>query len=128
MVRLRDKKIRKIADFVDDPEISGESDGDLLVISWGSTYGAIFTAIEEIRSRGLKVSWYHLRWIHPLPKNLGGYIKSFNKVLIPEINLGQLIKIIRSEYLVDAKGFNSVRGLPLRVSDIIEAIETQLKG
>jgi 2-oxoglutarate ferredoxin oxidoreductase subunit alpha len=69
-----------------------------------------------------------LRWIHPLPKNLGGYIKSFNKVLIPEINLGQLIKIIRSEYLVDAKGFNSVRGLPLRVSDIIEAIETQLKG
>mgnify|MGYP001033398225 CR=1 FL=1 len=128
MVRLRDKKVRTIADYVDDPEICGEPEGDLLVISWGSTYGSVFTAMEEIQNRGLKVSWYHLRWIHPLPQNLGGYIKNFNKVLIPEINLGQLIKIIRSEYLVDAKGFNSVRGLPLRVSDIIEAIEAQLEG
>ena len=128
MVRLRAEKVRRIADYVNDPEIYGEPEGDLLIISWGSTYGAVFTAMEKIQGRGLKASWYHLRWVNPLPKNLGEYIKNFKKILVPEVNLGQLIKIIRSEYLVDAKGFNKIRGLPLSTDDIIEEIEAQLKG
>ncbi len=128
MVRLRAEKVKRIADYVNNPEIYGEPEGDLLIISWGSTYGTVFTAMEKIQGRGLKVSWYHLRWVNPLPKNLGEYIKNFKKILVPEVNLGQLIKIIRSEYLVDAEGFNKVRGLPLRTDDIIEEIEAQLKG
>jgi len=128
MIRLRDEKVKRVVNFVKDPEIFGKPEGELLVVSWGSTYGTIFTAMEEINQKGLSVSWYHLRWVNPLPKSLGKYIKNFKKILVPEINLGQLLKIIRSEYLVDAKGFNKVRGLPLDTKDVIEAIESQLKG
>ena len=74
------------------------------------------------------MSWYHLRWVNPLPKALGKIIKNFKKVLVPEINLGQLVKIIRAEYLVDAKSFNRVRGLPLQTGEVVEAIKTTLKG
>ncbi len=128
MVRLRAEKVERVSDFVKDPEIFGEPEGDLLIVSWGSTYGTVYTAMEEIQKKGLKVSWYHMRWINPLPKNLGTYIKNFKKVLVPEINLGQLIKVLRSEYLVDAVGFNQVKGLPLNIGDLVETIESQVKG
>ncbi len=128
MVNLRAQKVERINTFTEDPEIYGEPEGDLLVISWGSTYGSVFKAMEEAHNRGLSVSWYHLRWVNPLPENLGAYIKNFKKVLVPEINLGQLIKLIRAEYLVDAKGFNRVNGLPLNSGELLEAIESHLKG
>ena len=118
----------KIKIDLKDPEIFGEPEGDLLIVSWGSTYGTVYTAMEEIQNKGLKVSWYHMRWINPLPKNLGTYIKNFKKVLVPEINLGQLIKVLRAEYLVDAVGFNQVKGLPLNIGDLVETIESQVKG
>ena len=128
MVNLRAQKVERINTFTKDPEIYGEPEGDLLVISWGSTYGSVFKAMEEAHNRGLSVSWYHLRWVNPLPENLGAYIKNFKKVLVPEINLGQLVKLIRAEYLVDAKGFNRVNGLPLNSGELLEAIESHLKG
>ncbi len=130
MIRLREAKIQKLADVLPQPEIFGAKEGDLLIISWGSTYGTIYTALDEILNRktNKKIGWIHLRWINPLPKNLADYVSKFKKVLVPEINLGQLIKIIRSEYLVDAKGFNKVRGLPLSTSDLINAIDEELKG
>lgn len=124
MVQLRAEKVARIADFVKDAEIYGPDEGDLLIISWGSTYGAIYTALEQINNQ--RIGWYHLRWINPLPKSLSQYIHNFKRILIPEVNMGQLQKIIRSEYLVDARGLNKVRGLPLSSKEIIQAIEEQL--
>ena len=128
MVRLRAEKIQRVNTFVKDPQIFGDPEGDLLIVSWGSTFGTVFNAMEELKKRDLKVSWYHLRWINPLPENLDKYIRNFKKVLVLEINLGQLVKILRSEYLVDAKGFNRVKGLPLNSGELVEAIESELKG
>jgi len=128
MVRIRAEKVKKVGDFAKHPKLYGESEGDLLIVSWGSTYGTVYNAIEEIEKRGQKVSWVHLRWINPLPKNLETFIHNFKNVLVPEINLGQLVKILRAEYLVDAKGFNVVKGLPLNTGELVEAMESYLKG
>jgi len=128
MVRIRAEKVKKVGDFAKHPKLYGESEGDLLIVSWGSTYGTVYNAIEEIEKRGQKVSWVHLRWINPLPKKLETFIHNFKNVLVPEINLGQLVKILRAEYLVDAKGFNVVKGLPLNTGELVEAMESYLKG
>ena len=128
MMRTRAEKVQKIADFVEDPKIFGEEKGDVLVVSWGSTFGTVRAVVEKLQQEGKKVSNFHLRWINPLPKSLGKYLKNFKYILVPEINLGQLIKIIRSEYLVDAQGYNVVRGLPLRTRDLKTKIEEILKG
>ncbi|HID38070.1 MAG TPA: 2-oxoacid:acceptor oxidoreductase subunit alpha [Calditrichaeota bacterium] len=128
MVRIRSDKVGRISGFVKEPKLMGKEEGELLVLSWGSTYGTVYNALEEIWKTHDDVSWYHLRWINPLPESLGKLIKNFKKILVPEINLGQLVKIIRAEYLVDAKSFNKVRGLPLQTGEVIDAIETTLKG
>ncbi len=128
MIRMRDEKVQKIADYVEDSKIFGEDRGDMLVVSWGSTFGSVRAVVEKLQHEGKKVSNFHLRWINPLPKSLGKYLKNFKYILVPEINLGQLIKILRSEYLVDAKGYNVVRGLPLRTRDLKNKIEEILKG
>ncbi len=128
MVRIRAEKIGRVNRFVDDPELVGKDHGDLLILSWGSTYGPILAAVEEVQKQGREVSWCHLRWLNPLPINLSRFIHNFKTVLIPEINLGQLLKIIRAEYLVDATGFNRVRGLPLRTSELLAEIDLILKG
>jgi len=128
MMRTRAEKVQRISEFVEDPKICGEEKGDVLVVSWGSTFGTVKAVVENLQHEGKKVSNYHLRWVNPLPKSLGKYLKNFKYILVPEINLGQLIKIIRSEYLVDAKGYNVVRGLPLRTRDLKNKIEEILKG
>lgn len=122
MVRLRAEKIQRIGDFVQEPTIHGDESGDVLVVSWGSTYGTVLTVVDYLRKKGKKVSFYHLRWINPLPKALEKHVKNFKKVIVPEVNLGQLLPIIRSKYLVDAVGFNRVKGLPLRIEDLKSAI------
>jgi 2-oxoglutarate ferredoxin oxidoreductase subunit alpha len=127
MVRLRHEKVQRVADFVPQPIIEGSDSGDLLVVSWGSTYGTIHSVVNQLRDNGEQIGHYHLRWINPLPKNLGEALKRFKKILVPEINLGQLIHLIRDQYLVDAKGFNSIKGLPLRINDLKHEIETLLK-
>ncbi|RLD13139.1 2-oxoglutarate ferredoxin oxidoreductase subunit alpha [candidate division KSB1 bacterium] len=127
MVRLRAEKVERINNYLEHPEINGDPEGDLLVVSWGSTYGTVFAALEEVRKKGKKVSWMHLRWIYPMPPTLEKYIHNFKKVLVPEINLGQLSKLLRDKYLVDVKGFNKVRGLPLKTYELVEAIEEMLE-
>ncbi len=127
MVRLRAEKVERINNYLEHPEINGDPEGDLLVVSWGSTYGTVFAALEEVRKKGKKVSWMHLRWIYPMPPTLEKYIYNFKKVLVPEINLGQLSKLLRDKYLVDVKGFNKVRGLPLKTYELVEAIEEMLE-
>ncbi|RMF60352.1 MAG: 2-oxoacid:acceptor oxidoreductase subunit alpha [Calditrichaeota bacterium] len=126
MTQLRSEKVKRISKFVEEPEIFGDVEGDVLVVSWGSTYGSVFTSVEQLRKRGKKVSFYHLRWINPFPENLEKYIRNFKKILVPEINMGQLLQLIRSKYLVDAIGFNRVKGQPLAVSELTSAIEELL--
>ena len=100
--------------------------GDMLILSWGGTYGSCRSAAETMQEEGLSVSHVHLRWISPLPKDLGEILIHFKHVLIPEINLGQLLRVIRAEYLVDAKGLNLVRGRPIGAATIIEKVKQTL--
>jgi len=126
MVHTRAEKIERVGKFVKEPEILGTDEGELLIVGWGSTHGTILTAVEQLQQEGKHVSYYHLRWLNPLPKNLSYYLKNFNKILVPEINLGQLAQVLRARYLVDAISFNKVRGLPLRVGELKEKINQLL--
>jgi 2-oxoglutarate/2-oxoacid ferredoxin oxidoreductase subunit alpha len=124
MVKLRERKIEKIADRIPLQQMdSGEEKGDLLVLGWGSTYGAIKSAVQEARRSGYKVSHAHLRHIRPFPRNLEQILKEFEKVLIPEMNNGQLIRIIRDRYLIPATGLNKIQGLPFTAQEIRKKIE-----
>jgi 2-oxoglutarate ferredoxin oxidoreductase subunit alpha len=127
MVKIREEKIEKISDYIPSQQIdNGPDKGKILVLGWGSTYGAIKSAVAELLKEGAEVSHVHLRYIRPFPKNLGSIIKNFEKVLIPELNNGQLIKIIRDKYLVDAKGLNKIKGIPFKKAEIVEEIKKLL--
>tara|TARA_B100000029_G_scaffold316865_1_gene309291 strand:+ start:11531 stop:13372 length:1842 start_codon:yes stop_codon:yes gene_type:complete len=126
MTVLRQEKVNRIQNDILETEIFGDSKGDLLLLSWGGTYGACRSAAETLQDEGLKVSHVQLRWINPLPKDLGEILIHFKNILVPEINLGQLLRLIRSEYLVDAKGLNFVRGRPIGAPTIIEHVKKTL--
>lgn len=128
MINLRAEKIKNIENDIPELEVDGDQQGELLVLGWGGTYGAIKEAVMKSRTMGMKISQAHLQYVNPFPKNTGEVLKRFDKVLIPEINLGQLAKLIRSEFLIDTVQFNVVRGLPFRVSDIIEKIKEVYGG
>jgi len=121
MVETRAKKVEAITNEIGPSEIFGNKSGELLILSWGGTKGACRSATEALKADGKKVSHLHLRWINPFPKDLGEKLIKFKHILIPEINYGQLIKIIRAEFLVDAQGLNQVRGKPISSSDIQNA-------
>ncbi len=124
MVKIREQKIENIAFSIPKQKLdSGPEKGKVLIIGWGSTYGAIKSACIELQNQGHLVSHAHLRYIRPFPENLGAIIKNFEKVLIPEINNGQLIKIIRDKYLVDAKGYNKIMGIPITKGEIITVVK-----
>ena len=127
MVNTRQAKVDMIADYIPLQQLdSGAATGKVLVLGWGSTYGAIKTAVTELQAAGHAVSHAHIKYMRPFPKNLGSIIAGFDKVLIPEINNGQLIKIIRDQYLVDAKGYNKVMGVPITKGEIIETVLNML--
>ncbi len=126
MVMLRQEKVNRIQNDIPPTEVFGDGHGDLLLLSWGGTYGASRSASETLQEEGLKVSHVHVRWISPLPKDLGEILINFKHILIPEINLGQLLRLIRSEYLVDAKGLNLVRGRPIGAATIVEKVKETL--
>ena len=121
MVKTRAKKVESISDELGKSEIFGNKNGDLLILSWGGTRGACRSAVEALRAKKKKVSHLHIRWINPLPKDLAEILIKFKNVLMPEINSGQLSKIIRAEFLVDVKGLNLVRGKPISSADIQQA-------
>ncbi|MCX6332083.1 MAG: 2-oxoacid:acceptor oxidoreductase subunit alpha [Bacteroidetes bacterium] len=124
MVKTREAKIEKIADYIPLQTIdSGNEKGKILVLGWGSTYGTIKSAVQELQAKGKDVSHAHIKYMRPFPKNLGDILKNFETVLIPEINNGQLIKIIRDKYFVDAKGFNRIMGSPIAKHELVDAIE-----
>ncbi|HVT86251.1 MAG TPA: 2-oxoacid:acceptor oxidoreductase subunit alpha [Chitinophagaceae bacterium] len=127
MVKIRQAKVDKIADYIPEQKLdSGPGKGKILVLGWGSTYGAIKSAVEELQAAGHAVSHAHIRYLRPFPKNLGDIIKNFDTVLIPEINNGQLIKIIRDVYFVDAKGYNKIMGIPITKTELVEHIKKML--
>jgi 2-oxoglutarate ferredoxin oxidoreductase subunit alpha len=127
MVNTRQAKVDMIADYIPLQQLdSGPETGKVLVLGWGSTYGAIKTAVTELQAAGHAVSHAHIKYMRPFPKNLGSIIAGFDKVLIPEINNGQLIKIIRDQYLVDAKGYNKVMGIPITKSEIMDTVLNML--
>jgi 2-oxoglutarate ferredoxin oxidoreductase subunit alpha len=119
MVRVRARKIAGIVREIPPSEIIGPPQGDLLVVGWGSTYGAIESATRALREEGHKVSHLHLRFLNPLPADLGDILQRFKQVLVPELNMGQLVRLLRAEYLVDAVGLNKIQGQPFKVSEII---------
>jgi 2-oxoglutarate ferredoxin oxidoreductase subunit alpha len=122
MVTYRAEKIAGIARELPDVEVIGDREGDLLVLGWGSTYGAILSAVQRARADGLSVSHAHLRYLNPFPENIGDVLSRFRKVLVPELNLGQLRMLVRARYLVDAEGINRVTGRPFKIAEIEERI------
>jgi 2-oxoglutarate ferredoxin oxidoreductase subunit alpha len=128
MIRVRARKIAGIIREIPPLQVSGPSEGDLLVVGWGSTYGSITQAVRELQAAGHRVSQVHLRYLNPLPSDLGDVLRRFEKVLVPEMNLGQLVRLLRAEYLVDAIGFNKVQGRPFKVSEIAARCLKLLNG
>jgi 2-oxoglutarate ferredoxin oxidoreductase subunit alpha len=126
MTRLRAQKVAGIASDVPELEVDDPDGADLLVLSWGGTYGPVAAGVRRVRGDGSKVAHAHLHYLNPFPRNTGEIVGAYERVLIPEINLGQLRKLIRAEFLVDAAGFNLVRGLPFRAVEVQEAIEAML--
>ncbi len=127
MVLTRQAKVDKIADYIPEQKLdSGPEKGKVLVLGWGSTYGAIKSAVRELQAEGQAVSHAHLRYVRPFPRNLGAMLKNFDHVLIPEINNGQLIKIIRDVYFVDAKAYNKIMGVPITKGELITEIRKLL--
>jgi 2-oxoglutarate ferredoxin oxidoreductase subunit alpha len=122
MVRLRAAKVAGIASDIPELAVDDPDGADTLILGWGSTYGAIGAAARRVRATGRKVATAHLRYLNPFPRNTGDVLRSYEKVLVPEINLGQLRMLVRAEFLVDAVGYNKVRGRPFRAAELADAI------
>ena len=126
MSETRLRKVEGIANFIPEQEVDGPESGDLLVLSWGGTLGAVRTAVRQCQEAGKSVAHTHLRYMNPFPKNLGSIIRNYKQVLIPELNLGQLVFIIRSKFLVDTIPLNKIQGKPFKVSEVAAKINEVL--
>jgi 2-oxoglutarate ferredoxin oxidoreductase subunit alpha len=128
MQLLRQAKVAGIANDIPPLQVFGPAEGDLLVLGWGSTYGAIRSAVERLHGAGRSVAHAHLRHLNPFPANTEKVLRSYRRVLIPEVNLGQLSMLVRAQFLIDAEGYNRVRGKPFRIAEIVEQAERILGG
>jgi 2-oxoglutarate ferredoxin oxidoreductase subunit alpha len=128
MSKLRAERVERIADELPKTEVSGDAAGDLLLLGWGGTFGAIRAGVARMRERGHKIGHVHLRHLNPFPRDLGEILRRFDRVLVPELNLGQLVKLIRARYLIDAKSYPKIQGQPFKESEIVEAIKAQLEA
>jgi 2-oxoglutarate ferredoxin oxidoreductase subunit alpha len=126
MVRIRAAKIDAIVQDVPNVLPSGDPEGDLLLVSWGSTYGSITQAVKAERAKGRKLGHLHLRYLNPLPANLGDILKRYRQVLVPELNMGQLLWVLRAKYLVDAVGLNKIQGRPFKQNELEQKIDEML--
>jgi 2-oxoglutarate ferredoxin oxidoreductase subunit alpha len=127
MIRLRAKKVAGIANDVPPQEVEGPESGSVLVLSWGGTYGAVATAVRELWEDGASVAHAHLRYLNPWPANLGRLLERYDRVVVAELNIGQLRGLIRKEFLVDAVGLNKITGRPFTVAELVEGIQRELK-
>ena len=126
MCHIREEKVQKASLNIPLQELEGEESGDLLVVSWGGTYGATHTAVKQLQKEGHKISLMHLKYINPMPRNVEGIFKNFKKVIVAELNLGQMRQILNGKYNVGAKGYNKVQGLPFKISELVEAFKQEL--
>jgi len=126
MVRLRAAKVEAIVQDVPDAVPAGDPSGELLIVGWGSTHGPITAALKTQRAEGHKIGHVHLRHLNPLPKNLGEVLGRYDRILVPEMNMGQLVMVLRAKYLVDAQGYNKIQGKPFKQSEIEQKIEEML--
>ena len=127
MVKTREAKVEKIADYIPEQKIdNGPATGDLLVVGWGGTYGSIKAAVKECLGEGLKVAHIQIRYLRPLPRNLGSILKNYKKVLVPEINNGQLVKVLRDKFLIDAIGYDKIQGVPFMKSELVAKIKEMI--
>jgi 2-oxoglutarate ferredoxin oxidoreductase subunit alpha len=128
MTELRAAKVQSIASELPATDLVGAKRGDLLVVGWGSTYGAILSAVQRLQEAGRQVSYLHLRYLNPLPRDLKEKLESFAQILVPELNSGQLCSLLRHRFLVDARGLNKVQGQPFLIEEIQQGIELMLAG
>jgi 2-oxoglutarate/2-oxoacid ferredoxin oxidoreductase subunit alpha len=127
MTRLRAQKVAGIATDIPELEVDDpDGEANVLVLGWGGTYGPIAAGVRRVRRAGSSVAHAHLRYLNPFPRNTGEVLRRYERVLIPEMNLGQLLKLVRAEFLVDAVGYNRVRGLPLRAAEVAEAVQAMV--
>jgi 2-oxoglutarate ferredoxin oxidoreductase subunit alpha len=124
MTRLRAERVQLIADDIPELQVDDpDGDASLLLLGWGSSYGAIQGAARRVRrEQGVKVATAHLRYLHPLPRNTGQVLRSYERVLVPEMNMGQLAKVLRAEFLVDCESYTKIDGLPIFTRDVIAQI------
>ncbi|HET7290816.1 MAG TPA: 2-oxoacid:acceptor oxidoreductase subunit alpha [Vicinamibacteria bacterium] len=127
MVRLRSAKVQAVAAEIPDLTPAGDAEGDVLLVGWGSTYGSITAALRGLRTRGRKVGHAHLRHLNPLPRNLGDVLKRYKRIVVAEMNMGQLLLVLRAKYLVDAVGLNKVQGKPFKQQEIEAKVEEVLQ-
>ncbi len=127
MIRLRARKVANIADDIPLQEVNGPEKGDLLVLSWGGTFGACTTAVQQCQAEGLSVAHAHLRYLNPFPKNLREVLQNYKRVLVPELNLGQLRMLLACTYLIDAVGLNIIKGKPFAITEVADEIKSVLK-
>ncbi|RMH12860.1 MAG: 2-oxoglutarate ferredoxin oxidoreductase subunit alpha, partial [Gemmatimonadetes bacterium] len=128
MVALRNEKIARIAQDVPPVEVDGPQNAELLVVGWGGTQGALRASVDEARERGHAVAYVHLRHLNPFPANLGEVLGAYDRILVPELNQGQLAMLLRAEYLVPARSYTKVCGQPFKVAELLSAIERALRG
>jgi 2-oxoglutarate ferredoxin oxidoreductase subunit alpha len=126
MVRIRAAKVAGIVQDIPEVVPAGDPEGDLLIVAWGSTHGAITAAVKAQRDKGHKIGHVHLRYLNPLPANLGEVLKRYHQVLVPELNMGQLLWILRAKYLVDALALNKIQGRPFKQAELEHKIEDLL--
>jgi 2-oxoglutarate ferredoxin oxidoreductase subunit alpha len=128
MCQIRAERVQRVADFIPPTEIHGDDRGELLVLAWGSTFGAVRAGVAHMRGRGHKIGHVHLRHLNPFPKDLGEIMRRYKRVLVPELNLGQLVHLVRDRYLIDARSYPKIQGQPFKESEIIDAIRAQLEA
>ncbi len=127
MVKLREEKVERISNYIPDQTLdSGPDKGELLVLGWGGTYGSIKAAVKELHDEGYKIAHAHLRHLRPFPKNLGELLNNYDKVLVPEINNGQLVRIIRDKFMMPAIAYNKIQGMPIMKAELVNKIRELL--
>ena len=127
MCTVREEKVAKVADNIPLQEVEGDESGELLIISWGGTYGSVEMAVRALQKEGKKVSLMHLRYINPMPRNVGDVIKNFKKVIVPELNMGQMVHVINAKFACNAISYHKVEGLPFKISELKEAFTNALE-
>ena len=127
MTDIRWQKVENVADNIPLQQVEGDREGDLLAVSWGGTYGAVYTAVQQLNEQGKKISHIHLKYLRPFPRNLQDILSRFKKIVIPELNNGQLLKILKGRFSIDPIGINIVQGRPFKVGELIEQINKVLE-